>query len=194
MTLLTQNLLEYAQAHSEAEPSVLSALYRQTHLETLLPQMLSGPVQGRFLAMMSRLLQPRYILEVGTFTGYSCICLAEGLAEGGKLITLEVDPEREEMIRDYLKKTHLTDRVELKIGPALALIGDLAGPFDLVFIDADKENYLAYYQQLLPLTRPGGLIIADNALWDGKVLDQEVQDAETCAIRAFNEFVQKMIE
>lgn len=184
------DLLGYVQAHSAPEPPLLARLRRETHLKVLYPRMLSSPVQGRLLALISRLLRPRRILEVGTFTGYSSICLAEGLPADGQLITLEKNPELGFMIHPYLKAAGISEQVDVRFGPALEQLPALSPPFDLAFIDADKGNYRSYYQRIMPLLRPGGLLMADNVLWDGKVADAQYQDKETRGIREFNEAVQ----
>lgn len=182
-------LLAYAQAHSSPETEALVWVRRQTHLRTLYPQMLSGPLQGQFLALLSRLRQPQRVLEVGTFTGYSCICLAQGLAPGGSITTLEQNAELESLIREGLHKAGLTKQVDLRLGKAADILPGLAHTWDLIFLDADKENYVLYYELMIPWLAPGGLLIADNVLWKGKVLDPEHKDKESRGIRAFNERV-----
>jgi predicted O-methyltransferase YrrM len=187
---IKRDLLQYADLHSSPEPPLLADLRRETHLKVLYPQMLSPILQGRFLAFLSQLFRPRRILEIGTFTGYSCLCLSEGLPPEGRIITIEVNPEREKMIRKWVQKAGKVDQIDLRIGPAIELIEEAEGPFDLVFIDADKANYSQYYQQVMPKLREGGLILADNTLWHGKVLNPVFKDKETKGIRAFNELVQ----
>ncbi len=187
--LLPQHLEDYIAQVSSPEPDLLYRLNRETHLKVLYPRMLSGPVQGRFLAIISQLLQPKHILEVGTYTGYSALCMGEGLPEDGQITSLELYPEREWLIRKYLKEAGLEERVNLMFGRAAEILPTLSGPFDLVFLDADKGNYLPYYEEILPKMAKGGLLIADNVLWDGKVVDLSVMDKETEGIRAFNQRV-----
>jgi caffeoyl-CoA O-methyltransferase len=181
-------LQQYCEAHTSPPPPLLEQLARETHLKTLAPQMLSGALQGRFLALVSRLLRPARIVEVGTFTGYSAICLAEGLAEGGILHTIEGNEELFYLIRKYLSAAGLEEKVVLHPGNALDVLVNLDGPFDLVFLDANKQEYGAYYDLVIDKVRPGGLILADNVLWSGKVL-QAGQDADADALRAFNQKV-----
>jgi len=184
-------LLAYAEAISSPEPELLARLRRETHLKTLYPRMVSGPYQGRLLALISQMLRPQRILEIGTFTGYSCICLAEGLAANGQLITLEMDAELAYLIRPALKEAGIEHQVDLRFGRALELLPQLEGPFDLVFIDADKANYVTYYQEVLSKLSPNGVILADNVLWNGKVLNPQIMDKETEGLRKFNETVQQ---
>ena len=179
---------EYICAHTTPENEVLEAITRDTHVHILNPHMLSGHVQGRVLSMLSHMLRPKRILELGTFTGYSALCLAEGLAEGGKLVTIEHNDELEETIRRNLSRSPLGDRIELRIGDCKLEIGDLEGPFDLVFIDADKREYCAYIEAVYPLVPIGGFILADNTLWDGHIIDPAYdKDKQTQGLRAFNE-------
>ena len=161
----------YVEAMSGTEPPLLKRLRRETHVKVLYPRMLSGPYQGRVLSMISHLLAPEYILEIGTFTGYGAICLAEGLAENGKLITLEKNEELDFMIHPYLNEAGISDRVEVRFGNALDSLNELDGPFDLVFIDADKGQYVSYYESVLSKLSSRGVILVDNVLWYGKVLD-----------------------
>ncbi|MFN0204189.1 MAG: O-methyltransferase [Bacteroidia bacterium] len=192
MDFLAKELTEYVEAHSSEEPAILQELNRQTHLKVLYPRMLSGHFQGRLLAFLSKMLHPQRILEVGTYTGYACICLAEGLTENGKLITLEKEPELADMIRFYVEKAGFGEKVELKIGDAKQLIPTLTDTWDLVFLDADKENYLNYYELILPQVRKGGVILADNVLWSGKVLSPAVSnDKDTLHLQQFNDFVKQ---
>ena len=181
-------LEEYISLHSTAENDVLEAITRDTHIHILNPHMLSGHVQGRVLSMISYMIHPKRILELGTFTGYSALCLAEGLAEGGELITIEHNDELEETIRRNLSRSSLGDRIELRIGDCKLLIGDLDGYFDLVFIDADKREYCAYLDLVYPLVPVGGFILADNTLWDGHIIDPAYdKDKQTLGLRAFND-------
>ena len=183
-------LEEYISTHSTPENDILASITRETHLHVLNPHMLSGHVQGRVLSMISHMLHPKHILELGTFTGYSALCLAEGLEEGGKLVTIEHNDELEEMIRRNLARSPLGERIELRIGDCILEIEKLEGPFDLVFIDADKREYCAYLEALYPLVPVGGFILADNTLWDGHIVDPAYdKDKQTLGLRAFNDHV-----
>lgn len=193
-------LSEYIEQHSSPESEVLQRITRSTHLEVINPRMLSGHVQGRVLSMLSQMIQPKRILELGTFTGYSALCLAEGLTEDGKLITIEHNDEMEDSIRRNLALSPLGEKVELIIGDAketLRRLGDkIKGDkekgeeFDLVFIDADKKEYCDYLDLVLPLMHKGGWILADNTLWDGHIIDPAYdKDRQTVALRAFNDKV-----
>jgi len=179
---------EYICAHSTPENEVLQSITRETNLHVLNPHMLSGHVQGRVLSMISWMIRPKRILELGTFTGYSALCLAEGLAEGGKLVTIEHNDELEEMIRRNFDRSSFGDRIELRIGDCKLEIGKLEGPFDLVFMDADKREYCAYLEAVYPLVPVGGFILADNTLWDGHIVDPAYdKDKQTQGLRAFND-------
>ena len=191
-------LAEYIEQHSSPESDALRKITRSTHLELINPRMLSGHVQGRVLSMISQMIQPERILELGTFTGYSALCLAEGLTEKGKLLTIEHNDELEDMIRRNLALSPLGEKVELVIGDAkeeLRRLGERreakgAELFDLVFIDADKKEYCDYLDLVLPLMREGGWILADNTLWDGHIVDPAYdKDRQTVALRAFNDKV-----
>jgi caffeoyl-CoA O-methyltransferase len=183
------NAENYCQEHSSAEPEILAQINRDTHAHMLKPRMLSGHYQGRLLSLLSKMLQPKNILEIGTFTGYSALCLAEGLAEGGKLYTIEAEEEFEDRIRKNIAAAGKTDQIELIIGQALDVIPQLPITFDMVFIDADKLNYIKYYQEVIDKVRVGGVILTDNVLWSGKVLDETKKDATTELLREFNEYV-----
>ena len=181
-------LEEYICAHSTPENAILESITRETNLHVLNPHMLSGHVQGRVLSMLSHMIKPKRILELGTFTGYSALCLAEGLEDGGKLVTIEHNDELEEMIRRNFDRSPLGDRIELRSGDCILEIGDLEGPFDLVFIDADKREYCAYLEAVYPLVPVGGFILADNTLWDGHIVDPAYdKDKQTQGLRAFND-------
>ena len=181
-------LEEYICDHSTPENEVLKAITHDTHVHILNPHMLSGHVQGRVLSMISHMIRPKRILELGTFTGYSALCLAEGLAEDGTLVTIEHNDELEDTIRRNLSRSPLADRIELRIGDCKLVIGDLEGPFDLVFIDADKREYCAYLDLVFPLVPVGGFILADNTLWDGHIIDPAYdKDKQTMGLRAFND-------
>jgi len=186
------NLDDYLSAHTTAESSLLQTLQRETYLRVLQPHMISGVVQGRLLAMLSKIIRPQYILEIGTFTGYAMLCLAEGLQPNGRLHTIEVNDELEEMIQKYIIKAGLEAQITLHLGQALHIIPTLPYTFDLVFIDADKLAYPQYYELALAKTRKGGSILIDNVLWKGKVLDLNThKDKKTQALHAFNEMVTK---
>lgn len=192
MNFITEHIEEYARLHSQPEPEVLKKLSRETQAKVMFPRMLSGHLQGRLLSLISQMINPKKILEIGTYTGYSCICLAEGLQKGGRLHTIELNEELETMIMAYLKEAGIEDRVKLHIGNALDIIPRIKEPFDLVFIDADKENYSRYFDLVFPRLRIGGFILADNVLWSGKVLDKpEAQDADTKALAQFNQKIQR---
>ena len=181
-------LEEYICAHSSPENALLEAITHDTHVHILNPHMLSGHIQGRMLSMISHMIRPRRILELGTFTGYSALCLAEGLAEDGQLITIGHNDELEETIRRNFDRSSLADRIELRIGDCKLEIGDLDGLFDLVFIDADKREYCEYIDLVYPLVPVGGFILADNTLWDGHIIDPSYdKDKQTLGLRAFND-------
>jgi len=183
----------YISEHSTPENEVLATITHDTHVHVLNPHMLSGHVQGRVLSMMSHMLRPKRILELGTFTGYSALCLAEGLAEGGRLITIEHNDELEETIRRNLSRSPLGERIELVIGDAKEVLSHQPSAishqlFDLVFIDADKREYCAYLDLVYPLVPVGGFILADNTLWDGHIIDPAYdKDKQTLGLRAFND-------
>ena len=180
----------YATAHTTPEPELMQQLIRETNLAFTTPSMLSGLLQGRLLQMLVQMLQPGTILEIGTFTGYSAIYMASGLPPEGTLHTIDNNPEIEDIAQKYIEKSGLSDKIVTHQGSGLDVIHTLEGPFDLVFIDADKENYLNYYEAVLPKVRSGGFIIADNVLWYGKVLKQNaLEDKETRGIVAFNDHI-----
>ncbi|HOX77323.1 MAG TPA: O-methyltransferase [Bacteroidales bacterium] len=188
--MIDPRIEDYIEQHTSPEPELLYELRRQTYLRTPYPRMLSGPVQGRFLEMISRMIKPVTILEIGTFTGYSAICLAQGLAGGGLLHTIEANPVFADLAESYFEKAGLSNRIVLHRGEALSVLPNLDGLFDLVFIDAAKEQYLDYYQMVFDKVKTGGFILADNTLWDGRVLENEdVTDPETAGIIRFNRFV-----
>jgi caffeoyl-CoA O-methyltransferase len=188
MNFLPDDITRYAEAHTSPESALLKKINRDTHAHILMPRMLSGQLQGRFLSMISHLIRPRYILEIGTYTGYSALCLAEGLAADGRLITMDVNEELESRVRAYFKESGVDDKIEYRIGDAAQLIPTLPGNMDLVFIDADKENYSTYYQLVLDKMNSGGVILADNVLWSGKVT-QPQPDKDTRSIQDFNTMV-----
>ncbi|MEX0988613.1 MAG: O-methyltransferase [Bacteroidales bacterium] len=186
-----EKISRYAEEHTTDEDAVLYELYRTTYLKVVHPQMLSGKVQGRFLAFISEMLRPRRILEIGTFTGYSAYCLAKGLPDDGKLVTIEVNEELEEMVRAFLKKSGLESKIDLVIGNALEIIPRLEDSFDLIFIDADKEQYCEYYELGMQVLNHGGYIIADNVLWGGKVAELPPGDESSLTLHKFNTLVQE---
>jgi len=210
--MITPEMIEYAERHTTPELPVLERLNRETNLTQLYPRMMAGHLQGTFLRMVSEMIKPKRILEIGTFTGYSTINLASGLEEcstpgpflsgegrcpttgsysQGVLHTIEVNPELEDIIRKYIREAGLEARVILHIGDAMEVVPKLNEDWDLVYIDADKPNYLNYYRMVMERLRPGGFLLADNAFWDGKVLeDRSKLDKETLGIVEFNEFVQ----
>ena len=184
------NLDEYISKHSDAEPEYLAKINRATHVKLINPRMCSGHLQGRVLSMFCHMIQPNRILELGTFTGYSALCMAEALPEGGVLHTIECDDELEDFILQNFAGSEYADKIQLHIGDALTEIEKLNETFDLVFIDADKREYLDYYEAVLSKLRRGGYIFADNTLWDGKVLKAvEPNDKQTIEIMHFNDFV-----
>ena len=184
-------LEEYCEAHSTPQPELLYRLTRETHQKVMNPRMLSGHLQGMLLTMLCRMMRARRVLEIGTYTGYSALCIAEGLADDGLLHTIEVNEEREEMIRRYLAQSPYQDKIQLHIGDALQVIPTLQEQWDMVYIDGDKEQYTDYYEMVLPQVRKGGIILADNVLWGEKVIHEiRSGDKDTKAVCAFNEHVQ----
>lgn len=186
-----QHLLdEYIEAHTTNADAVLAELYRETHLHVMNPRMASGSVQGQFLQFIVQMLKPKRVLEIGTFTGYSAICLAKKLPEGGRLTTIEANVEYEEIIRKYFDKAQVTNKIDLIFGDAKQVIPNLTDGFDLVFIDADKINYPTYYDLVIGKVNVGGFIMADNVIWEGKVLNANAKERDTQAIITFNDKVQ----
>ena len=177
MHFLSEDLERYAEQHSQQEPPLLAALTRETHLRILQPRMLSGHLQGRFLSLLSRLLAPTYIVEIGTFTGYATLCLAEGLMPSGHLHTIEANEEYEEIQNKYFGQSPYREQIIQHFAPALEVLPTLPDGIDMVFIDADKKNYLNYFEVVLPKMRPGGVILSDNVLWSGKVVEP-VKDSD----------------
>ena len=185
-------LLDYISEHSSPQPAYLDQIVHRTGLYTINPRMLSGHVQGRFLSFLSHLIRPVRILELGTFAGFSALCLAEGLQPGGKVVTIEKNDELEDFIRENLALSPLGEQVELHIGSTRDVLPTLPAEelFDLVFIDADKREYVHDYELLLPLVRSSGIILADNTLWDGHIIDPAYDmDKQTVALRAFNDYI-----
>lgn len=181
----------YAEEHSSPENDTLQALNRETYANILMPRMLSGHLQGRVLSMLSSMLRPRRILEIGTYTGYAALCMAEGLTDDGVLHTIDINEELETMVRKYIAQAGMENKINFHIGNALEIVPTLDETLDLVFIDADKENYSRYYDLVFDKLRQGGVIIADNVLWSGKVLDEKElsKDTETKALNEFNKKV-----
>jgi predicted O-methyltransferase YrrM len=188
--MIDKHIYEYIENHSSEETPLLRKIRRETHLRTVYPQMLSGPVQGKLLEMISRMIRPLRILEIGTFTGYSAICLASGLRGGGRLFTIDSNQEMTHLASGYFIEAGLQDSIVTFTGSALDIIPELEESFDLVFIDAAKEEYPEYYQMVVERMNPGGYILADNVLWDGKVLENpENHDKETRGITTFNTLI-----
>lgn len=190
MEFLDEKIDDYVGQHTSPENEVLYELNRQTHLKVLQPRMLSGHLQGRVLSMLSHMIAPKNILEIGTYTGYSALCLAEGLQEGGKLYTMDINHELEEMTRSYIQKAGMKEKIDFRIGNALDIIPTIEARFDLVFIDADKNNYINYYNMVFDKVNIGGYIIADNVLWSGKVLEPDSSlDEDTKTLKAYNQLI-----
>ena len=192
MHFLSEALEAYIANHSEAEPALLQELTRETHLKVLMPRMITGHYQGRVLSLISRLVRPSNILEIGTYTGYSALCLAEGLQAGGRLHTIDKNDELTGMQRRYFDRSPYGSQIIQHTGLALELIPALEELFDLVFIDADKSEYPKYYEKVLPKVRPGGLLLFDNVLWSGKVLEPaDPKDRATRILKDFNQSLQQ---
>lgn len=185
-TQLSDPVWEYAEAHSTPHSNYLHHVERRTHLTTLAPQMLSGRMQGRLLSMYSKMMRPRLVVEVGTFTAYATLCLAEGLAPEGRIITIEAEEERERMARDHIEGSAYADRIELRMGDAVELLPDVPDGIDIAFLDGNKRQYGQYFDLLIDKVRPGGLLLADNVLWDGRVADTSRKDKDADLMRAFN--------
>jgi caffeoyl-CoA O-methyltransferase len=186
--IVDQNVEEYAGQHTTPDGELFERLAAETREKTTAPQMMVGRIEGQFLAALVRLSGARRILELGTFTGYSSISMASALPPDGRVITCDVDPEATGIARRYMDESGQGDKIEIRLGPALETLRELDGPFDLVFIDADKPNYVNYYEAALPLLAADGLLIADNVLWSGRVVEED-GDESTRAIKAFNEHV-----
>lgn len=182
---------DYILSHIDSEPPYLHALYRDTHLKLLYPRMASGHLQGRLLKMLVQMIRPQRVLEIGTYSGYSALCMAEGLPEGGRILTYEINDEQEEFTRPWFDNSPYAACIDFRIGDALNEVPRLQQTFDLVYIDADKRKYVEYYEMSLQWLRPGGYIIADNTLWDGHVLEEHPRpsDLQTIGIRHFNDLV-----
>jgi caffeoyl-CoA O-methyltransferase len=186
--IFTEEIQKYAELHTSGESDVLRELREHCYAHYSDSSMLSGFVQGRILSIFSRMIRPNKVLEIGTYLGYSTICLAEGLAEGGEVVSLDMNEETNAVAQSFIDKTDLGDRIQLRLGDAIFMLPHMAGPYDLVFIDADKPNYCNYYNLVFDKVRPGGFIIADNVLWSGRVLDEEM-DENTKALHEFNQMV-----
>ena len=185
---MDDKLIKYAESYTSDESEVLRELREHCYAHYSDSSMLSGFVQGRILSMFSRMIRPKYVLEIGTYLGYSALCFAEGLSEGGKVITLDVQEDTNKVARSFVERTEYANSIDFRLGPALDIIPTLSETFDLVFIDADKPNYANYYNAVFDKVRPRGFIIADNVLWSGKVLDAD-QDENTKALHQFNQMV-----
>ena len=191
MNFIEERVEEYSMLHTTKESELLNKIDRETHLEVLRPRMLSGHFQGRILSMLSKMISPYRILEIGTYTGYSAICLAEGLTEDGKLYTIDINEELEDRVRQYFLESKYNQQIDLIIGDALNLIPRLNESWDIVFIDADKKNYTKYFNMVVASVKSGGYIIADNVLWSGKVVEKDHLDEDTLALRVFNDTLSK---
>ncbi|SHM99781.1 Predicted O-methyltransferase YrrM [Cyclobacterium lianum] len=191
--MISEELLAYSMQHSTAEDELLADISRQTHLKVLKPRMLSGPLQGKLLEMLVRISGAKRVLEIGTYTGYATICMARGLGDKGRIVSLDINEELETMVRNFFSRSGLAEKIDYRIGNALDLLPQIKEPFDFVFIDADKRNYVNYYDSVVGEMKPGGLILADNILWSGKVLaeNRKKLDKDTAAILAFNERVRQ---
>lgn len=187
-----ENFEQYAEQISQKEPPLLHDLNRETHQKVLKPRMISGPLQGRLLSLISKLIQPKMILDIGTFTGYSALCLAEGLPDNGVLHTVDKNEELLALQQKYFHRSRYSAQIIQHLGNALEIIPELKEGFDLVFIDADKKNYSRYFDLIFPKLNPGGVVISDNVLWYGKVIQETSKnDIDTTIIKAFNRKIQK---
>lgn len=187
MEFIDEKIEDYSLAHSQQESEILKKINRETNAKVLMPRMLSGHLQGNVLSMFSKMIQPHQILEIGTYTGYSAICLAQGLQKNGKLHTIDINEELEKMVREFFTEAGMDNKINYYIGNALEIIPTINEIFDIVFIDADKKNYAKYYDLVFDKVKSGGYIIADNVLWSGKVLGApEKMDADTKAIDTYN--------
>ena len=187
MEFIDPLLEKYVCEHTANESDLLKKINRETHLEVLQPRMLSGHFQGRVLSMFSKMIRPDRILEIGTYTGYSALCLAEGLTPNGKLVTIDINEELASRVRGYFAESPNSQQIDYLIGDAMELIPALNEKWDIVFIDADKHNYINYYHMVFPMVKVGGYIIADNVLWSGKVIDSNQNDKDTQLLREYNQ-------
>lgn len=191
MDFIKEKIQEYSEKHTSPENPLLQKINRETNANFLYPRMLSGHLQGRILAMISQMIKPKNVLEIGTYTGYSALCMAEGLMEDGKIITIDINEELEGKINAFFKESEYSNVIDFRIGDAAEIIPQLKMTFDLVFIDADKENYLNYYELCLEKMNSGGFLVADNVLWSGKVVEEaKSNDIETKSLIEFNAMVQ----
>ena len=192
MDFLNTNIAEYAEQHTEAEPQLLYQLNRKTNIEVINPRMIAGHFQGRLLSMLIHMIKPKTILEVGTYTGYSAICFAEGLAENGEIHTIDNNEELEPIQMAFFEKAGILDKVKRYVGDALEIIPEINHEFDVVFLDDDKANYCNYFEMVLPKLKTGGYLLADNVLWSGKILEEnpKKEDIDTIGLKRFNKMVQ----
>ena len=186
MDFISEKIAEYLSQNSEKEPEILSKLNQETHQKVLQPRMLSGHIQGRFLSLISKIKSPLHILEIGTYTGYGTLCLAEGLAANGKIFTIDRNEELLKIQNKYFEKSGNRDKIVQLTGNAIDILSDLNQTFDLIFIDADKENYVKYFELVSEKLNPNGIIISDNVLWSGKVVNRDNNDEETSTLKKFN--------
>jgi len=186
MDFISEKIAEYLSQNSEKEPEILSKLNQETHQKVLQPRMLSGHIQGRFLSLISKIKSPLHILEIGTYTGYGTLCLAEGLAADGKIFTIDRNEELLKIQNKYFEKSGNRNKIVQLTGNAVDILNDLNQTFDLIFIDADKENYVKYFEIVSKKLNPNGIIISDNVLWSGKVVDRDNNDEETNTLKKFN--------
>ena len=189
MNFIDERVEQYAEEHSSPPPELFARLAAETHEKSESPQMMVGRIEGNFLALLVRTLRARRVLELGTFTGYSSIAMARALPADGRLITCDVNEETTEIARRYAQEAGVVDRIDYRLGPALETVGGFDGEFDLVFIDADKVNYVNYYEATLPLLAASGLMVVDNTLWSGRVADPQEDDESVRAIRELNDHV-----
>jgi caffeoyl-CoA O-methyltransferase len=191
MDFISEKIAEYLSQNSDKEPEILSKLNKETHQKILQPRMLSGHLQGRFLSLISKIKSPFHILEIGTYTGYGTICLAEGLATNGKIFTIDRNEELINIQNKYFEESGNRDRIVQLTGRATEILMDLDENFDLIFIDADKENYIKYFEIVSKKLNPNGIIISDNVLWSGKVVEESDGDQETNTLKKFNSLLSK---
>lgn len=189
MDILSDEVEKYICRHTTAEPKILAQLRKETFQKTTQPQMLSGSYQGRLLSLISKMISPKNILEIGTFTGYATLCLAEGLRKDGKVITIDRNEELMYLPKKYFDESEFSNQIEMRIGNALDILDELDENFDLVFIDADKSNYINYYNKIIDKMNSGGVILADNVLWYGKVMEETANDIDTLILKEFNEML-----
>ena len=191
MEFISEKLAEYLSQNSDKEPEILSKLNKETHQKILQPRMLSGHIQGRFLSLLSKIKSPLYILEIGTYTGYGTLCLAEGLATNGKIFTIDRNEELINIQNKYFEESGNRDKIVQLTGNAIDILMSLDENFDLIFIDADKENYIKYFEIVSKKLNPNGIIISDNVLWSGKVVEESDNDQETDTLKKFNKLLSK---